>query len=716
MHKDTTKAALEAIAEGFTPIPLTSSKKPYTRGWQDIKWDSEDQSELIETFENAHKAGNTNIGLLLGAPSSGLIDVDIDHPIAERLSGLLPETEMVSGRKTRPGTHRWYMVDGDLPLTKAYTLHTGEVSLEIRSSGAQTLIPPSIHPEGDPYTWEYAPWGGEVGPSIVDGKELQAQVALIGLLSVLTHAWPDQGSRHSAYLALAGGLMRGRGDSLCPWWSKQAPGIIASVARFTGDEEGSNKRVSEAVQSTTTRLQSGKAAAGWPALMKVLPERAVTIAMEIQDHVTKVLDINRPQVTLSTLSATQVPSDSPVPDPFTKENEPEAAPPSDNGEEEEQLTPLELRKTSWSKVNISPYLSGQVRLPEASVMKRTDGVGLFYAGRLNLLYGKSESAKSWISLHACCQEMLAGRRAMYLDLEDEPVATLARFRALGMTDEILLSRLAYLRPESSLAPMMRGKFSAGPTPDSVVNHEDFVSTVLQFDPHLIVVDGMTMLYGMHGLDTNDAMSTDVITGWLKTLTRNSRTTVVVIDHTGKTGGAGASPIGAHHKIAMIQGTAFRADAVEKPMPGAHGKINLTVYKDRPGSVRAVSAMMGDEQVAGVVHIDSTQPHRTDMWIDPIEPGTILMDMTDSDPADPVGHSPYSDKDRVIQAFTDPDESLKFSEIATIINAPSHKTLRKTMKFLEGSGLIETIGQARSTRYVLTQDGAARWQEGGSGQL
>ena len=45
-----------------------------------------------------------------------------------------------------------------------------------------------------------------------------------------------------------------------------------------------------------------------------------------------------------------------------------------------------------------------------------------------------------------------------------------------------------------------------------------------------VVDGMTVLYGLHGLDSNDNASTDVITGWLKQLTRNGRSTVIVIDH------------------------------------------------------------------------------------------------------------------------------------------------------------------------------------------
>ena len=114
--------------------------------------------------------------------------------------------------------------------------------------------------------------------------------------------------------------------------------------------------------------------------------------------------------------------------------------------------------------------------------------------------------------------------------------------------------------------MQRYKFGVKPTEEGQRSESVFRALLDSYDPPLVVVDGMTVLYGLHGHDTNDAMATDVITGWLKGLTRRGRTTVIVIDHTGKGGGPGASPIGAHHKIAMIQGAALRADAIERPMP------------------------------------------------------------------------------------------------------------------------------------------------------
>ena len=49
----------------------------------------------------------------LGAASTGLVDVNIDHDSAKKLTGLLPPTERVHGRPpSNPDTHYWYQVAG----------------------------------------------------------------------------------------------------------------------------------------------------------------------------------------------------------------------------------------------------------------------------------------------------------------------------------------------------------------------------------------------------------------------------------------------------------------------------------------------------------------------------------------------------------------------------------------------------------------------------
>src|SRR5690606_12120035 len=103
----------------------------------------------------------------------------------------------------------------------------------------------------------------------------------------------------------------------------------------------------------------------------------------------------------------------------------------DSEVDDHEPDPLNARISTWERVNLDPYLAGEVQPPIPEVLQRDDGQGLMYAGRVNMLYGSSESAKSWIALHACMQEMSKGERVMYLDFEDEPVNTLDRLKRLG---------------------------------------------------------------------------------------------------------------------------------------------------------------------------------------------------------------------------------------------------------------------------------------------
>jgi hypothetical protein len=138
------------------------------------------------------------------------------------------------------------------------------------------------------------------------------------------------------------------------------------------------------------------------------------------------------------------------------------------------------------------------------------------------------------------------------------------------------------------------------------NQEVFVAALERLDPSLVIVDGMTVLYGLHGLDTNDATGTDIITNWLKSLVRNGRSTVILIDHTGKGAPRGSTPLGSQHKVSMVQGSAFQVFPIERPAPGRVGRLELIVGKDRPGQVRRYSTDEGGKlQVAAEVIMDST---------------------------------------------------------------------------------------------------------------
>lgn len=680
------QAAVEAIQHGFTPIAVQeSSKRPMEAGWQHTRWREgpEGAEEVRRYFRAAFDKGSTNISLLPGKPSGGLVDIDLDHPLAIRLRDyFLPPSTMETGREGRPRSHRWYHVD-DVPGSRPYKMPDGSMCVELRASG-HTVIPPSIHPSGESYVWEGEAWGGEDGPSVVDGKKLAVQVALLGLAATLLEKWPKKGGRHEAYLHLAGGLLR-YGSGVHPFWEKNLPVLIEVLADVTHDEDGAQKRVSEVMATTMTRIKEGGQATGFPSLADIIgadhAEGARRRAKDVESlagFVPEVVRSLEAEVEHSGIDEAVV----------------STLPP-------EERNPLEERLSSWEAVDLEPYLSGQVTMPEPSVLRRTDGKGLFYPGRVNSLYGASESAKSWISLYACAQEISMGERAMYLDLEDDPAGTTDRLKRMGVAREDIEKQFRYVRPEEPLASMQRNRFGSNATDDGIRNESVFKALLEAFDPTLIVADGMTVLYGLHGLDTNDAMSTDVITSWLKKLTRGGRSTVVVIDHTGKGGGAGSSPIGAHHKVAMVQGSAIRADAIERPMPGILGTVNLMVFKDRPGAVRQISSKGGQEQLAAEVSMDSREEGITRMTVSPPEEGTVVIGSTPDQEAKLMALAIAEDRKNDVLAMFDGDldRKLKTPEVMRELNLEQNEVYDVWTMLIQDRVIVRE-GSNRHTAYRL----------------
>jgi hypothetical protein len=81
-------------------------KGPRLKGWQNLRIDSVEQ--VARYFRDP-----TNIGVILGAASGGLVDMDIDCAEAVEIGGrMLPKTGAVFGRASKRGSHRLYQVTG----------------------------------------------------------------------------------------------------------------------------------------------------------------------------------------------------------------------------------------------------------------------------------------------------------------------------------------------------------------------------------------------------------------------------------------------------------------------------------------------------------------------------------------------------------------------------------------------------------------------------
>ncbi|MBS0190539.1 MAG: bifunctional DNA primase/polymerase [Planctomycetes bacterium] len=163
-------AARWYLSLGYQPIPLPAGEKaPKLRGWTKLR--------LAEPDLPAYFNGIGNIGLLLGEPSGWLVDVDLDCPEAIELAPqFLPPTGAKTGRASARASHWWYVCEGAITKKHCFPGSKDTVA-EIRSTGAQTAVGPSVHPSGE----QYEPLEGD--PARIDAGTLadavQALVAAV---------------------------------------------------------------------------------------------------------------------------------------------------------------------------------------------------------------------------------------------------------------------------------------------------------------------------------------------------------------------------------------------------------------------------------------------------------------------------------------------------------------------------------------------------------
>lgn len=191
-----------------------------------------------------------NIGIVLGEPSRGLVDVDLDSPEAIAAAPLsLPATDLIGGRESAPASHRFYLTD-DPPAKATEQFHdpvTGELLLELRSTGGQTVIPPSVYgaePDKGHPTAERSIWHRHGKPAQVDAAVLMTNIRAVAAAAMLAKHWPGppKRTRHKAALALAGILHR------AGWLQDAAEKFITAICAAAGDDEVNDRLF--AVRST----------------------------------------------------------------------------------------------------------------------------------------------------------------------------------------------------------------------------------------------------------------------------------------------------------------------------------------------------------------------------------------------------------------------------------------------------------------------------------
>ncbi len=213
---DLLAAARSCLSRGWAIIPVPLRQKgPIIPGWESLR--------LTVTDLPLHFSGPSNLGVLLGAPSGGLVDVDLDSPGAVALADShLPPTGAVFGRAGKPRSHRLYIVE-PVPETRRFETPRRKVIVELRGHGKggkpglQTVLPGSVHPSG-----ERVEWASDGEPARVGAADLIRAVESLaracGWVEKRTGPAPplpeklSPGERHRHLFSLAGSLRR-RGTS-----------------------------------------------------------------------------------------------------------------------------------------------------------------------------------------------------------------------------------------------------------------------------------------------------------------------------------------------------------------------------------------------------------------------------------------------------------------------------------------------------------------------
>ena len=146
LHPSALRAHEIAESLGAVVIPVCHSKKPKYRFWRGLDYASCLTKDLLEIYDE-----ETNVAVVQGEPSSGLISIDFDEAKALKeflaLNPALKDTLTTSAAR---GANLWFKMQGNYPpLTR---LKRGSsIWAEWRSTGAFTVIH-GIHEQGMPYT------------------------------------------------------------------------------------------------------------------------------------------------------------------------------------------------------------------------------------------------------------------------------------------------------------------------------------------------------------------------------------------------------------------------------------------------------------------------------------------------------------------------------------------------------------------------------------
>lgn len=246
--------------------------------------------------------------------------------------------------------------------------------------------------------------------------------------------------------------------------------------------------------------------------------------------------------------------------------------------------------------DVAKFLSGKMPpAPRPVAVQCDDGVALFYANQVNLIFGDPESGKTWLALAGVVESLLAGRRCIVIDLDHNgAAATIRRLYDLGATPEQLSNPdlFRYVEPED------------GPHLNAIV------ADLKQWRPAVVVVDSLGEVLPLYGASSNSPDDfTRVHTNVIKPMA-TAGACVLLIDHLAK--GAESRQMGSTGTAAKkraVGGVSIRVKVADQFTPGKGGSAHLSISKDRHGGLREHRPTGDKEPLAGTFRLYPEGPKR-----------------------------------------------------------------------------------------------------------
>lgn len=585
LKSDILLRALELANQGISVVPVATdgSKRPGIASWKEFQERRPTTDELMRWFSAAE-----GVGVICGKVSGNLEMLELEgRAVADKLHIEIKELAINSGlghiwdrindgyvEMTPSGGLHWlYRIDGEVPGNTKLARRPGEnggidVLAETRGEGGFVIVAPTngtCHPSGGKWVMLTGGPATIATLTVAERDQLHSLFATFDAIPKTEHITED---------------LKPKGEGLTPgddynakvtWdqileplgWTKvhTNKGGVTSWRR-PGKSEGISATTNHAgtdkfyVFSSSTQFEPERSYSKFA--VYAIVEHAgnfSSAAKALRDE-----GYGAPRAELGTLEV--------------------HAPSLVHLHNEEG----DVVESSWiPKPIVETELADE---PPPSMLRREDGHCLLYAGKINAIFGESESGKTWLALEAIRQELEKNNIVFYIDFEDSARGILNRLKTMRVPTE-KFKFFRYANPdhklEAGIGELMR-------------------TEIMAYLPTLIVVDGVNAAMNLLGLDLEkNKDATEFSQRVLKPL-RIGGAGILTIDHVTKSkDNRGNYAIGAQAKRADIDGAAF---AVSVAMPfgrGIDGALDITCTKDRPGFVRAICQ---DAKTVGVANLRS----------------------------------------------------------------------------------------------------------------